>query len=253
MSPELTALELSTDRERAAGGFSRRDGTITFYQRIDSLLSPDMTVLDLGAGRGAQLEENNYRARLARLRGRVKKLIGVDVDPVVVTNPNLDEAHIIQVGQPLPFADATFDLIYSDWVLEHIETPTEFVDEIYRLLKPGGWFCARTPNKWGYIAIMARMIPSKLHGRVLNKVQPTRRDEDIFPKFYRMNTLSTIAKMFTGDRFVDASYTHNPDPAYHGGNRFIYRSLNIFQSVPIKSIHTTLHVFVRKIEPPRVF
>ena len=33
------------------GGFSPQDGTLDFYNRINSILNPNMTILDFGAGR----------------------------------------------------------------------------------------------------------------------------------------------------------------------------------------------------------
>ena len=39
--------------ENRAGGFSRCDGTVQFYQRVRALLRPNYVVLDFGAGRGA--------------------------------------------------------------------------------------------------------------------------------------------------------------------------------------------------------
>jgi hypothetical protein len=51
--------------EKAAGGFSRVDGTIAFYGRVGALLAEagsDAVALDFGAGRGAFLD-NPVRAR----------------------------------------------------------------------------------------------------------------------------------------------------------------------------------------------
>lgn len=47
---------------------------------------------------------------------------------------------------PLPFDDASFDCVVSFQVIEHIEEDGIFVDEIYRVLKPGGVFIVSTPN-----------------------------------------------------------------------------------------------------------
>jgi len=249
MSVELSPFERRMERERAAGGFTRRDGTLAFYQRIDALLSPEMVVLDIGAGRGAQFERGGYVGDLLRLRGRVKRIVGVDVDPAVLQNAHMDEAAIISPGQRLPFEDGTFDLIYSDWVLEHIENPGDFASEINRLLKPGGWFCARTPGKWGYIALMANLVPASLHDRVLRRAQPSRHESDVFPKFYRLNTMSMVDTHFSPDRFLNASYTHNPPPAYHGGRKLLYHLIDFYQSLPFEALNTTLHVFVQKRVP----
>ncbi len=135
--------------EMAAGGFSRYDGTIQFYQRIHALLRPGDSILDFGAGRGMAFHQDKvpYRRGLRDLRGEGRRVIGVDVDPVVSTNPSLDEAQVIAPAHPLPFADATFDLIVSDSTFEHVADAAGVACELDRVLKPGGWLCARTPNR----------------------------------------------------------------------------------------------------------
>ncbi len=47
-----------------------------------------------------------------------------------------------------PYADESFDLVYSGQSIEHV-TELEgdsVVREVYRVLAPGGWFCLDTPN-----------------------------------------------------------------------------------------------------------
>ena len=58
------------------------DSTIQFYERINALLQPDFVVLDFGAGRGASHSEDRvrYRRELRNLRGKVREVIGADID-----------------------------------------------------------------------------------------------------------------------------------------------------------------------------
>ena len=232
--------------EGAAGGFSRRDNTLAFYIRINALIEPTSMVLDLGAGRGAQFDKTNFTSRFNRLKGRVGRLVGVDVDPAVLSNPALDEAHVISPDKPLPFADATFDIVYSDWVLEHIAEPGHFAAEVERVLKPGGWFCARTPNRWGYIAVSARLVPETLQAGILKFTQPGRKEQDVFPKLYRLNTLAAVRRHFPEARFDNASYTCECDPSYHGGRLWLYRLIDLYQSLPSRAFDTVLFVFLKK-------
>ncbi len=44
------------------------------------------------------------------------------------------------VGESLPFAAETFDVIVSNQVLEHVQSPKKVIQEAYRVLKPGGYF-----------------------------------------------------------------------------------------------------------------
>ena len=42
------------------------------------------------------------------------------------------------IGEELPFADGSFDIVLSDNVIDHAEQPLKIIDEIVRVMKPGG-------------------------------------------------------------------------------------------------------------------
>ncbi len=44
------------------------------------------------------------------------------------------------------FADQTFDCVSAIEVLEHIENDSDFINQVYRVLKKGGVFFMTTPN-----------------------------------------------------------------------------------------------------------
>lgn len=46
----------------------------------------------------------------------------------------------------LPFRDASFDIIFCNHVLEHIPDDTKAMQELYRVLKPGGWGIFQVPQ-----------------------------------------------------------------------------------------------------------
>jgi len=45
----------------------------------------------------------------------------------------------------IPFMDDTFDAVFANAVLEHVDDPRKVVDEMRRVLKPGGLFYAEIP------------------------------------------------------------------------------------------------------------
>lgn len=53
--------------------------------------------------------------------------------------------HVIGDAHQIPFADATFDAVVVQAVLEHVLSPQEVVDEIWRVLHPEGLVYAETP------------------------------------------------------------------------------------------------------------
>src|SRR5947209_4817367 len=101
-------------RETGAGGFTRVDGSIAFYTRINALLEQSMVVLDLGAGRGAFFDgTSRYRRDLLKLQGKVAKVIGIDVDRAILAHPALDDAMVYDGGR-LPLSDQSVDMVVSD-------------------------------------------------------------------------------------------------------------------------------------------
>ena len=233
--------------EVGAGGFSHVSSSVDFYTRINALLQPEFVVMDFGAGRGRAAEEGNgYTQNLMKLQGKVRKVIGVDVDPAIHLNPWLDEARVIEPADPLPFDDGTFDMIVSDWTLEHIADVEPVTAELKRVLKPGGWLCARTPNRWGYIAIGARLIPRQFHSAVLNWAQAERKEIDVFPKYYLLNTKRNLLINFNYKYFNQYIYFVNSEPAYFGSSKALWSlALLAFRLTP-DVLGAILHVFLRK-------
>ncbi len=242
------SLETRFYPERGAGGFTRVDGAIEFYTRVRALLRPDHQLLDFGAGRGWNHQDElvPFRASLARLDDACARVVGVDVDPAVLENPGLAEAHVVDRGAPLPFPDASFDIIVADHVFEHIDDPSGTVAELGRVLRPGGWICARTPNRWGYIALGARLVPNAAHTRVLAHLQPNRKAEDVFPTRYRLNTTAALERYLPLDEWSHHSYTYDSEPAYANGQAALWLLLWGWSRFLPAALAATRMVFVQK-------
>jgi SAM-dependent methyltransferase len=150
-------------------------------------ISPDDRVLDLGAGAGIVPEMN--------FRGVAARVCGVDPDPRVADNPYLDEAEV-GVGESVPYPDGSFDLVFADNVLEHLEDPRQVFAEVARLLAPGGRFLVKTPNRWHYVALAARWTPHRFH-RAYNR-RRGRTTGDTFPTRYLANRPRRLRELAAG-------------------------------------------------------
>ena len=158
---------------------------LVFRERVLAHLEPHHRLLDLGAGAGI-LPSMDFR-------GHAAEICGVDPDERVRENPYLDEARV-GVGERIPFEDDAFELVVSDNVLEHLEAPEAVLREVRRVLKPGGRFLAKTPNRWHYMPIVSQLVPSRHHHRVIRGV--TSRDAaDVFPTAYRANTPAALRRL----------------------------------------------------------
>jgi len=101
--------------ETRFGGFSRRDGTIAFYTRVNALVTPTSRVLDYGCGVGAHVgAEDPFTGALQRLRGKVAEVVGVDVDGAARNNPNIDRFFPTSGGE-IPLEATSVDVCVCDW------------------------------------------------------------------------------------------------------------------------------------------
>jgi SAM-dependent methyltransferase len=153
-----------------------------FRQFVDSHMRARFAVLDLGAGRGAVGAMDLRRPDLF--------VAGVDVDPAVLANPFLDDAELINPDGSIPYDDQSFDIVVAHNVLEHLADPLAVFREVYRVLRPGGTFLSKTPNRRHYVATIARWTPHPFHVWVNRR--RGQQAVDRFPTVYRCNTPQAI-------------------------------------------------------------
>ncbi len=184
---------------------------------VRSHLTPDSRIMDLGCGRGGVVELFWRDVKLA-----------AGLDPDV---PSLAEhrAHgmpvVIGRGEQLPFAGESFDLIVCIWVLEHLRRPHDVLNEVRRVLRPGGHFVFLTPNLRNPLLALNRM------GRALPQLQRRlvprlygRIEADTFPVQYRANTARAIRALAARTGMQVAELRVIPDPTYLAFNRFMFRA-----------------------------
>jgi SAM-dependent methyltransferase len=231
--------------ENMLGGFTTNDGTIAFFNRVNAILEPGFTVLDLGAGRAgwSLLDKCEYRKQLRTIKGKVKEYICADIDEAVLNNQTSDRNLLIRDDR-VPLDDESVDVIVADYVLEHILDVKTFKGEVSRLLKPGGYLCARTPHRLHYVSLFARLIRNQRHTAVLREVQPTRQAEDVFPTSYRLNTLYEARRLFPD--WTDYSFMHASEPRYYFGSRVAYHLFVLLHAVLPKTFIGNVFIFLRK-------
>jgi ubiquinone/menaquinone biosynthesis C-methylase UbiE len=122
-------------------------------------------VLDWGCGygqvtvllreRGVDVVPFDYRAGLS--------------EPIVAPLERFPEiqTHLSPEPVALPFDDASFDMVLSCGVLEHVQDPDGSLDEIRRVLRPSGTlFVTNLPNRYSYTEKGARLLGRYYHGQL---------------------------------------------------------------------------------------
>ncbi|MEO8856430.1 MAG: methyltransferase domain-containing protein, partial [Burkholderiaceae bacterium] len=92
-------------------------------------------LLDVGCG------SKPYRALF-----QVERYVGLDIDSETARKRGVADA--FYDGTQFPFPDSAFASVLCNQVLEHVFKPEEFVQEIWRVLEPGGRLLLTVPFVW---------------------------------------------------------------------------------------------------------
>ena len=113
------------------------------YDRLNSILSlgrdqswrvtaidqlPAGRILDLGAGTGAANDVFGDR-----------DVVALDPSPEMLALNDAPQ-RVVAVGERLPFADGSFDAVFSAYVFRNLDSVDETLAEVHRILRPGGRF-----------------------------------------------------------------------------------------------------------------
>jgi ubiquinone/menaquinone biosynthesis C-methylase UbiE len=117
-------------------------------EQLVQLAPPAGMVLDDGCGTGAFLE-------FAERRGaQVERYVGIDVSRGMLRHAQRrlkraggDQLLVQADACRLPFAENMFDVVYARGMLHHLPDPARGMQEIRRVLKPGGLAVVLDPNK----------------------------------------------------------------------------------------------------------
>lgn len=93
----------------------------------------------------------------------------------------------------LPFEDATFDLVYASFVVEHLDDPGAAFREWRRVLRDGAVLVV-TPNMANPLMRAAAAVPQKMRV-TLKRLGPGVEPRDVFPAPYRANTVTALRRI----------------------------------------------------------
>jgi SAM-dependent methyltransferase len=187
-----------------------------FDVAVEKHLTADSVVLDLGCGRTGGMERFWRRAKLA---------VGIDPDLQSLSDRGAGMSVLQGGGEHLPFPDATFDIVVSVWVLEHLEAPERVFAEVARVMKPGGHFIFLTPNALNPLIFGNRVgqVAPWLQQQLVSGVYG--RDKgDTFAVRYRANTTARLRAIAAETGFAVGELRVIADPTYVAFNALLFKA-----------------------------
>jgi SAM-dependent methyltransferase len=158
-------LEISDHPPGTAGFFADLDQY--HFEKLHHLLKlihfdewKGKDVLDVGCGAGVEV------VRFARAGARVT---GVDIAPsaIALARQNLEQQGLparldVADGEHLPYADASFDLVFAHGVVQYTGDDRAMVAEIHRVLRPGGLAVFQGYNRISWLHALSKVMKTPL-------------------------------------------------------------------------------------------
>ena len=117
-------------------------------------------VLDVGCGAGVEV------VRFARAGARVT---GVDIaeSAIALARQNVQQQGLsarleVADGEHLPFADASFDLVFAHGVVQYTGDDQAMVAEVHRVLRPGGLAVFQGYNRISWLHALSKVMKTPL-------------------------------------------------------------------------------------------
>jgi SAM-dependent methyltransferase len=195
------------------------DGMKRYEECIYQMVAGEQCVkiLDLGCGDGIFTKKIASKLGCADAVGveshieKAKKAEGIDI-----------KVFISDLNQTFPFDDCSFDIVLSNFVIEHIFDVDKFVTEIKRVLKIGGCAIIGTENLAGahnFLALLLGMQPFPMSValsskfRIGNRLQaknllPIEKDESPHIRVFAYEGLKDIFKVYSfhAEKICGAGY-----------------------------------------------
>lgn len=150
------------------------------------------------------------------------------------------QAHLSPDPVALPFDAGTFDTVLSCGVLEHVQDPDGSLDEIRRVLRPGGTFyVTNLPNRYSYTEKGARLLGLYYHGQLPDD---------------RVYTKRSIERLVERHGFTvrELRHAHMLPLTLGGPARPIWSASRLLERVPgLNTFATSLEVVAQVPEPKR--
>jgi len=151
-----TSIDLASRRAIAAQASGGTSGNAIYAAVLRAVNEFDLRdqVLDFGSGTGYLTQQLLGTRRFATVTGAdlMPRPASLDKDIAWISG---------DLNEPLSYDAASFDVIISAEVIEHLENPRFVAREMFRLLRPGGAVLLSTPNNESWRSLLSLVVRNR--------------------------------------------------------------------------------------------
>jgi len=187
---------------------------------FNEIFFPGAVVLDAGCGKESAVPLNNG----------LETRVGVDISHLfLMSNKNVN-LKIVADLESLPFKNATFDVILSQYVMEHLKNPEKVISEFRRVTKDRPTILILTTNALNYIALATHLMPFSIQ-RFIKKRFLRIPEDEIYPVYYRCNTIFKLNRMMRRIGFENEKSVFVGGPFYFAFSLPLFRVAMLFERI----------------------
>lgn len=162
-----------------------------FKLYLQKYITPESRILDVGCGHQAFGAEHY---KVAKWR------VGVDPNKEALDSNTLMDEKILSDIEHMPDFAEKFDVVISQFVLEHIATPDEVVKKVAEACESGGYFIFMTSNIYSPLILISKFTPTFMK-QLLKKHFLGVDERDTFPTKYKVNSMAKLDYYLTKHEF----------------------------------------------------
>ena len=130
------------------------------YKVMKSIDLSGKTVLEIGAGDVRHLKYINGMPKEYIIADNLESMMNLAKNKLK-KNSIPHRSVLVKSNQALPIEDASIDVIVSFYSLEHLHPLENYLEDMYRALKPGGMLVGAIPTEGGFAWGLGRVLTSR--------------------------------------------------------------------------------------------
>ena len=169
---------------------------ITELHNRQSVSNHTPRIMNIGGSKKVFFEDNLTNAHCNYIADRI------DIEDCTVTHQHIEKCLKCSVESMHPINSDQYDLVFANWVLEHVSDLNVASKEINRILKPAGKFYATIPNPAAPEFLFAKLTPLWIHKMMRG------RDVDAWETYYAYSNIKEVIMIFknTGLKLLEVKY-----------------------------------------------
>jgi len=227
-------------------------GTAEFFRELDAYRFEKLCYLpqlvDFSAYRGKQVLEVGcgIGTDLVRFARSGAIVTGIDLAETAIGLAKKNFGHNgliadlnVMDGESLQFEDQSFDVVYAHGVLQYTANPQRMVNELHRVLRPGGQAIMMVYNKYSWLNLLSKVM----------KVDLEHADAPVLRK-YSIGEFRELLKRFVSVRIIPERFPV-VTRLHHGVKATLYNTVfvRVFGRLPkslVRPFGWHLMAFARK-------